>query len=43
MQLKLKDNPFGGLANAMIGLDWGCGVIVLALLVALFSGLVRQR
>ena len=37
MREQLKGNPFGGVAEAMIGLEWGCAVITMSVLAVLSS------
>jgi hypothetical protein len=37
MREQLQNNPFRGLAEAMIGLEWGCAVIAISVLAVLFS------
>jgi hypothetical protein len=39
----LKDNLFGGLVDAVIGLEWGCAVITFGVLAVLCSGLFVRR
>jgi hypothetical protein len=37
---KLKGNPFSGLAESMIGLEWGCAAITLGVLAVLCSTVI---
>ena len=39
---KLKDNPFRGLFTSMVGLDWGCAVITIAVLAILCSTMIAN-
>jgi hypothetical protein len=43
MRVQLRNNPFRGLAEAMIGLEWGCAVITLGVLAVLCSTVIVHR
>jgi hypothetical protein len=43
MSAELKDNPFRGLAEASVGLEWGCAVITFAVPAVLCSNIFVRR
>jgi hypothetical protein len=43
LRAQLKDNPFGGLVDVMVGLEWGCAVITLGVLAVLCSNIYVRR
>ena len=43
MKEQLAGNPFRGLAEAMVGLDWGCAVITVGVLAAFFSTAIARQ
>ena len=42
MRKQLEGNPFAGLAEAMIGLEWGCPVIALSVITVLCSAAIAR-